>query len=323
MPSENKNLIQPPLKWAGGKRKMIDIINSAVNTLESPFSYYEPFFGGGSVFFDLYNKGYINKAYLNDIVPQVVNFYDTIRTNGNLDEFFTIVNRIEKKFNNLLPDHEKRKKEYLKLRDEFNTLWLSKSHQSGKTKIILAAYFLALNKLGFNGMFRVNTKGEFNIPVGSHSRKQLINFQNIKMVSMALKEAQFTNLDYKDTKPFKGVIPRNNFVFLDPPYIPNSKTSNFTDYSIEGFNYDSHLLLGKKYTKLIQKKNINVILTNNLNQESIDIFITPNQKNRKLFAYEVDITKTISADPKSRGNTKELLLSTFEIEHIKLKNINL
>ena len=67
----------------------------------------------------------------------------------------------------------------------------------------------------------------------------------------------------------------------------------------------------------------NVILTNNLNQESIDIFITPNQKNRKLFAYEVDITKTISADPKSRGNTKELLLSTFEIEHIKLKNINL
>ena len=329
MPNQDNIDIKSPLKWAGGKRSMTGIINTAAKTLDGPFTYFEPFFGGGAIFFSLYEKKYIKKAHLNDIVPQVVNFYKTISHEGALGEVIKESKKIEKKFNKLIANEKKRAEEYYKLRTLFNNQWryhrkrIFEHSIPTKANIRLASNFLALNKLGFNGMFRVHKKtGRFNIPVGTHAKKQLLDENNIKRVSKALQGVEFTCSDYKNISPFAGKEPDSkNLVFLDPPYIPNSKTSNFTDYSIEGFNKEAHETLGLMFSDLINKKGMNIILTNNYNKESLELFVNKNKGNKRLRAYKVDVMKSISANSASRGTTKELLVSTFPIDHKELKEI--
>ena len=119
MSNENNVEIKSPLKWAGGKRNFKDIINTAADTLDGPFTYFEPFFGGGAIFFSLYEKKYIKKAYLNDIVPQVVNFYKTISHEDALVEVIKESKKIEKRFNKLIDNEKKRAEKYYELRTLF------------------------------------------------------------------------------------------------------------------------------------------------------------------------------------------------------------
>ena len=322
--SELNNLM-PPLKWVGGKRKIVEIIQSAAENIDSPFTYYEPFFGGGAIFFSLYSKGFLKNAHLNDVVPQVVNFYSVIANEDARNILKTEAKKIERKFNNLNTNVEKRKEQYINFRESFNDDWECFVAEDKKiepeTKAKLAAQFLALNKLGFNGMYRVNSKGRFNIPMGSPVEKKLFDNDNLDAVGDALSKVKFTCDDYSNVKPFKGGIGKNNLIFLDPPYIPNSKTANFTDYSVEGFNRDSHIKLSNDLSKLIENENNNVIFTNNFNSMSIELFVDKNKKNKRLNAYKFNITKTISAKNTGRGNTEELLVSTFEIKNERLEKI--
>tara|TARA_B100002019_G_scaffold223011_1_gene195883 strand:- start:414 stop:1379 length:966 start_codon:yes stop_codon:yes gene_type:complete len=319
---KSQNKIVPVLKWVGGKRKIDDIIQSAIDTISSPFTYYEPFFGGGAIFFSLYSQGLIKHAYLNDVVPQVVNFYNVLGEQSTRDILKKDVKKIEKKFNNLNKDVAKRKKEYIKFREDFNDSWERFNLEpNSELQAKLAAQFLALNKIGFNGMFRVNSKGRFNIPMGSPVEKKLFDEKNIDAAGDALSKVNFTCGDYSKVKPFKGSVGKNNLIFLDPPYIPNSKTANFTDYSVEGFNKDSHIKLSNDFSKLIENNNNNVIFTNNFNNISVDLFVDKNKKNKRLNAYKFNITKTISAKNSGRGNTEELLISTFPIQHQRLEKI--
>ena len=327
MNNKNNNDITPPLKWVGGKRKIIDIVMFASQGIDTPFTYYEPFFGGGAIFFSLFSKGFIKNAYLNDVVPQVVNFYNVLSDHTSRNMMKTEAKKIEKKFNNLNSDIGKRKKEYTKFREAFNDGWENFNLESENTKLnyevsaTLAAQFLALNKLGFNGMFRVNAKGRFNIPMGSPVEKKLFDNDNIDTVGEALSGVTFNCNDYSKVKPFEGSVNKSNLIFLDPLYIPNSKTANFTDYSIEGFNKDSHIKLSNEFSKLIENDNNNVLFTNNFNKMSMELFVDKNKKNKRLNVYKFDITKTISAKNSGRGNTEELLISTFPINHERLKQI--
>ena len=325
--NKTNKLTLPPLKWAGGKRKMSSIIISAAESIDGPFMYYEPFFGGGAIFFSLFDKGLIKRAHLNDIVPQIINFYLTISDQSSLEEVINESMAIEKQFNNLVDNVKKRKEAYKKLKEDFNAEWLSSGSKIlinkdlNKNNIMLASKFLALNKLGFNGMFRLNSKGEFNIPMGSMGNKTLLDIENIHNVAKALQKATFTCDDYVNVKPFKGHIGAKNLIFLDPPYIPNSKTSNFTDYSAEGFNKKAHQKLSDKFSKLIDRKDTNVILTNNYNQNSVELFVEKNKENNKIKAYKVQVMKSISANAESRGKTEELLVSTFPIDHKDLEEL--
>ncbi len=315
------NLV-PPLKWVGGKRKIIEIIISAANEIETPFTYYEPFFGGGAIFFSLYSRGLLKNAYLNDVVPQVVNFYNVLSEQNARNILKKEAKKFERKFNNLNKDVTKRKNEYIKFREDFNDNWESfNSKLNFESRAKLGAQFLALNKIGFNGMFRVNSKGRFNIPMGSPVKKRLFDEDNLDEVGDALSKVSFTCDDYSNVKPFKGNVNKNNLIFLDPPYIPNSQTAYFTDYSVEGFNKDSHIKLSNDFSKLIENNNNNVIFTNNFNKISLDLFVDKNKKNKRLNAYKFNITKTISAKNSGRGNTEELLISTFPIQHERLEKI--
>ncbi len=325
---ESKNSIYPPLKWVGGKRKIVEIIHSSISNIYTPFTYYEPFFGGGAIYFLLYKNGFIKNAYLNDVVPQVVNFYKVISNIESRNELKKEAIKIEKKFNKLNTKPENRKEAYLKLRENFNDNWerftLNDQSASEQKELStkLATQFLALNKIGFNGMFRVNSKGRFNIPMGSAVNKKFFDETNFDLAGEALSKATFTCDDYSNVKPFKGVVSKNNLIFLDPPYIPNSKTAYFTDYSVEGFNKESHEKLSENFSKLISNKINNVILTNNFNKLSIELFVEKNRNNKRLHAYKFNITKTISAKNSGRGNTEELMVSTFPIEHAMLKKFN-
>ena len=322
----SQNKISPVLKWVGGKRKIDDIIISAAKKIDSPFTYYEPFFGGGAIFFSLSSQGMIKNAYLNDVVPQVVSFYNVISNKGARKILKKEAKKIETKFNNLNTDTEKRKQQYIKFRESFNDGWecfvAEDKEISSESEAKIAAQFLALNKLGFNGMFRVNSKGRFNIPMGSPVQKKLFDEKNLDAVGDALSKVNFTCDDYSNVKPFKGSVGKNNLIFLDPPYIPNSKTANFTDYSVEGFNKDSHVKLSNDLSKLIENENNNVIFTNNFNTMSIELFVDKNKKNKRLNAYKFNITKTISAKNAGRGNTEELLISTFPINNSRLNKLN-
>ena len=324
---DKEKIVLPPLKWVGGKRKIIEIIQSAAENIEKPFSFYEPFFGGGAIFFSLYSKGLLENAYLNDVVPQIVNFYNTLSDEKARNGIKEEVKRIEDKFNNLNSDVDKRKKEYIKFRENFNDRWEKfvlenkNSKKIYEEQITLAAHFLGLNKLGFNGMFRVNSKGRFNIPMGSPVEKKLFDEDNLDAAGDALSKVNFTCNDYSNVKPFRGRVNKKNLIFLDPPYIPNSRTANFTDYSVEGFNKDSHIKLSNDFSKLIENKNYNIIFTNNFNDMSLKLFVDKNKKNKRLNAYKFNITKTISAKNTGRGNTEELLVSTFAIENERLEKV--
>ena len=266
----------------------------------------------------------MNNAHLNDVVPQVVHFYNVLGERGTRDVLKIEAKKIEKRFNNLNKDVAKRKKEYIKFREDFNDSWESfNSSTNSESGARLAAQFLALNKLGFNGMYRVNSEGRFNIPMGSPVEKKLFDNENLDAVGDALSKVKFTCDDYSNVRPFKGRgrKPKNNLIFLDPPYIPNSRTANFTDYSVEGFNRDSHLKLSNDLSKLIENENNNVIFTNNFNSMSIELFVDKNKKNKRLNAYKFNITKTISAKNTGRGNTEELLVSTFDIKNDRLEKI--
>ena len=319
--------IYPVLKWVGGKREIEDIIQSASEFINKPYTYYEPFFGGGAIFFSLYSKGFLKDAHLNDVVPQVVHFYKVISNKSARDILKEEAKKIETKFNNLNTDIDKRKKQYIKFRESFNDSWEYFVADSVKTsselEAKLAAQFLALNKLGFNGMFRVNSKGRFNIPMGSAVKKTLFDENNLDGVGNALSKVSFTCDDYSNVKPFKGRgrKAKNNLIFLDPPYIPNSKTANFTDYSVEGFDKESHIKLSNDFSKLIENKNNNVIFTNNFNKMSLELFVDKNKKNKRLNAYKFNTKRTISGKNTGRGNAEELLVSTFAIENERLEKI--
>ena len=326
MDTSQKKII-PVLKWVGGKRKIEDIILSASKNIGSPFTYYEPFFGGGSIFFSLYSQELIKYAYLNDVVPQVVNFYKVISDNDARNRFKKETKKIEAKFNNLNADIKKRKQQYEKLRENFNDSWESflttDLEKNPTSQIKLASQFLALNKLGFNGMFRLNSKGRFNIPMGSAADKNFFDENNLDAVGNALSKVEFSCNDYSNVRPFKGRgrKAKNNLIFLDPPYIPNSKTASFTDYSVEGFNLKSHLKLSNDLSKLIENKNNNIIFTNNFNEMSLKLFVNRNKENKRLNAYKFNVTKTISGKNTGRGNTEELLISTFPINNERLEKI--
>ena len=327
------NITKPTLKWVGGKTKLKYLISDALSLLQSKntynFTYYEPFFGGGAIFFHLKDLGLVDSAYLNDTIPQLISYYETISDRDNLELFFKQCQEIELIFNTLLSEEKRPVDEYKKLVKEFNSLWVEevedlehKGKTSKKKKFIQispdndelkmrsSVLMQSINKLCFNGMFRVNSHNQFNVPIGSYKKVNIIDKKNLKNASRYLSSAHITCSSYKEI--ITDVKDKNNFIYLDPPYIPNSDTSNFTDYSSQGFKYKDHVELGKIFLKLVEDGN-NVILSNNNNELAREIFL----KNKELYAYEVLVSKSINSKKDGRGKIGELLVSTFDLQAIE------
>ena len=220
---------KPFVKWVGGKRQLLkqfrelglyppEAFNPITNT------YHEPFVGGGAVFFDLLPKN----AKLSDLNSELAIAYNVIK--NNVDE---LIESLQK--------HIYNKEYYLKVRAE---------KVEDLSEIEVASRFIFLNHTGFNGLYRVNKSGQFNVPFGRYSNPIICDEDNLRRVSDALRDTIITHQDYKNVlKTAQG----GDFIYFDPPYYPISATSSFTSYTAEGFLEKEQAELRDTFVKLHEK----------------------------------------------------------------------
>lgn len=221
--------VGPFVKWAGGKRQLLAQIRERMPREYN--RYYEPFIGGGAVVFDLLPEN----ALINDINEALINAYVQIRE--NVDSFLDNINRIDSAIG------EDGKTYYYSMRNLYN-MKLEKMQYD----IELAALFVFLNKHCFNGLYRVNSKGLFNVPY-NNSKRVSYDEESIRMTSDYLKRVTITTGDFEDACRNAG---RGDFVFLDSPYAPLNPTS-FESYTKEGFTLESHERLARLYDELTER----------------------------------------------------------------------
>ena len=231
----NKNIkLQPPkpfLKWAGGKTQILtELISKAP---KSYANYIEPFIGGGAMFFALQPTSGV----ISDSNPELINLYQCIAE--NVDELITE-----------LKDLSNTEEEFYRIRSQdFAAL----------DKVRAAARTLYLNRTCFNGLFRVNKAGQFNVPYGRYKNPNICNADNLRAVSSALQGVKIVHADYKTV--LKKYAKAGDFVFLDPPYLPISQYSDFKRYTKDQFYEEDHIELANEVARL-QKLGCHVILTN-------------------------------------------------------------
>lgn len=281
-----KNIIdskpRPFVKWVGGKRQLLKQFKKMDLYPPSQFdanknTYFEPFVGGGAVFFDLLPK----KAFLSDLNSDLVITYNVIKNNVD-----GLIKSLKK--------HEYEKDYFLKVRAK---------NPKNLSDIEIASRFIFLNRTCFNGMYRVNSKGEFNVPFGKYSNPLICDEDNLRKVSKALQGVEIKHQDYKAVlkKAKKG-----DFVYFDPPYYPVSKTASFTSYTNEAFLDKEQIELRDTFLEL-HKRGCFVMLSN-----SDTPFINKIYKGFKgVKINKVEAGRSINSKASGRGKITEVLITNY------------
>ena len=282
--------IKPFLKWVGGKTKLLSYIekNLPKELKKRKFNYVEPFLGGGAVFFHLVQKFNIEKAHLNDINNKLINTYKDVR-----DKTPELIQKLKK----LETDYygsSRKKMFFLEQRAKFN---------SSEKSVQKSAIFIFLNKTGFNGMYRENSQGEYNIPFGQMKDPVICNKDLLEKTSKLLKDKEVIF----SSKSFEKVVADDKevFYYLDPPYRPISKTASFTDYTKSSFNDKTQFAL-KEYCDKIAKKGSFFMQSNSYSEDG---FFQNLYQNRKI--NNLKVMRTISAEGKKRKKVNEILIKNY------------
>lgn len=281
---------KPFVKWVGGKGKLIpELIKYIPKSINN---YYEPFVGGGALFYSLCsNQSFkIKKSYINDINGKLINAYKQIKDNS--EKLIGELKKIEIEYREL--DLEKQKEYFYKIRKLYN--------ENNISDLTRAVYLIFLNKTGFNGMYRENSSGGFNIPFGDQPNPTICDENNIIAVSKLLQNTIITSESFEIavSKCKKG-----DFVYFDPPYHPINKTSSFTSYSKNSFNQDDQEKLCNVFKKL-DKKGCFVMLSN-----SNTPFIKKLYKDYNI--NYVMAARSINSDGNGRGKIKEIIVTNYTI----------
>jgi DNA adenine methylase len=283
---------RPFLKWAGGKRSLLPEILPRIPEFEG--RYMEPFLGAGAVALSLPVE--IPKI-LNDFNSELISVYTSIR--DHKDELIHELKR-----------HKNNKEYFLKVRS-----WDRNPNYSSKTAIEKAARFIFLNKTCFNGLYRVNSKGEFNVPFGDYKNPELFNLTHINRIHEILngieasgrKIAPKVQLKSGDYRKITQLAQSGDFIYFDPPYDPLNATSAFVSYQKEGFGREHQIQLRDEIIRLTEL-GIPVLLSN-----SDTSFIRKIYKESKLFKIEtIQVRRAISASAGSRGIVSEVLINNFK-----------
>jgi DNA adenine methylase len=296
---EKKITAKPFLKWAGGKTQLLDEIEkrlpSGLSTGEIT-TYIEPFVGGGAVFFYIaQNYTKIKKFYLYDINNDLVNCYKTVQS--NVYSLIKSLRKLEAEF--LLLNHNGRKTFYLKIRKEFNRDKCKNHNPETMAKLIF------LNKTCFNGLYRVNSKNEFNVPFGDYKNPKICDERNLLAVSEVLRKVEIICGDF--TKSRKN-ISKNSFIYLDPPYRPLNGTASFTSYSKDSFSEEGQIRLAK-FCREIKQIGAKFLLSNSdpKNENPEDDFFEDNFRNFNIC--RVKASRMINCKAFGRGQINELIIT--------------
>lgn len=291
---------KPFLKWAGGKGQLLKEIKQYYPfTKDATITKYaEPFVGGGAVLFDILNKFELQEIYISDINAELINAYTIIR--DDIDALLGILRRFESDYLALSSDG--RKEAYLAKRARFNELKGKKENG-----VELAALMIFLNKTCFNGLYRVNRKGDYNVPMGAYKNPLICNEHNLKAVFKKLQNVKIVCGDYKESGDF---IDNKTFVYLDPPYRPLTPTANFTSYT-EGMFDDENQLELAKFVQELDKRGAKIVASNSdpKNTNENDNFFDDAYRRQKI--RRVSATRMINRNSAKRGKINELLISNF------------
>lgn len=289
--------MKPFLKWAGGKSQLLTQIEAYYPFQDGSITRYaEPFIGGGAVLFDILNKFELEAVYISDINPDLINTYQVIRS-----DVTALIEQLTLMQIDFLPlDTPQRKVYYIEKRSRFNTLC-----QQGVFDVEKAALMIFLNKTCFNGLFRVNKRGLFNVPAGVYKKPLICDAENLLNVSKGLQNADIVCADYHKSCDF---IDNHTFVYLDPPYRPLSPTASFTSYTKENFRDEEQKQLAEFANKMRQK-GATLLISNSdpKNSNPEDNFFDSLYSDYRI--NRIDATRMISCKGESRGKIKELLIS--------------
>jgi DNA adenine methylase len=290
-----KKFAKPFLKWAGGKTQLISEIEKNLPSLTID-TYVEPFVGSGAVLFWMLEEfAQLEKAVVNDINEDLINTYKTIQSTP--EELVSILEVLQNEYHSLENSDDKKKEYYYQKRELFNNRKQTQPEHS--------ALFIFLNRTCFNGLYRVNRKNEFNVPIGSYKKPAICDKSNLMAVSEALQKVELLCGDFEQTIDYASA---NTLFYFDPPYKPLNETSSFNSYSKDEFN-DSEQIRLKKFCDRLDSLGYHWILSNSdvKGKNAEDNFFD------ELFSdftiKRVDAKRSINANPEKRGFLKELLIT--------------
>ena len=274
---KSQSTLQPFTKWTGGKRQLLPIIKSLMP--DNYNNYFEPFIGGGALFFDLSP----DKAVINDFNNELINCYQQIK-------------KYPQKLIELLAKHQENnsKEYYLELRSADRDNRIDKM-----TNVERAARIMYMLRVDFNGLYRVNSKNQFNVPYGRYKNPKIVDSDLILSISQYLNSNNIKILTGDFEKAVQDVV-AGDFVYFDPPYIPLSETSAFTSYTHEGFTYEDQVRLRDCFKKL-DEKGAFVMLSNSSSPLVEELY-------KDFNIHKVEANRTNGAKTSSRGKISEIIV---------------
>jgi DNA adenine methylase len=279
MKSDNKNCVKPFLRWAGGKTRLIRFLdNHLPPDLSNGSRYYEPFLGAGSLFFRLEPS----RATLSDNNKDLIECFQAVRKRSDL-----VSKYLRQHLLNTCEEY------YYKMREKYNT---------SKPSIARASLFIYLNKTCFNGIWRVNKKGQFNVPYGFKEPPCLPSKDELLGASKALKKAKILHMDYKEIIRY---VKERDFIYFDPPYPPLNGTSYFTHYTRERFTKRNHRELAH-VAKFVRKKGCFILISN------ADTPYIRSLYEKDFNIFELEVTRWIRTDGK-RYKVEEIAITNYDV----------
>ncbi len=284
--------VKPFIKWAGGKSQLLNEIRNKYP--QKIKRYCEPFVGGGAVLLDVLANYSPAEVIINDINSALINTYQQVQT--NVEALILQLEEMQAEF--WVSDAEIRKKIYTQNRGRFNSL-------TNNYCLDKAALFIFLNKTCFNGLYRVNSKGLFNVPIGSYKKPPICDAENLRYISQLLHGVQIRCGDYRECTDF---IDSDTFVYIDPPYRPLTVTASFTSYNENEFGDQQQIELGRFIDEITQKGT--KVVASNSDPKNADV--NDNFFDDLYAKYTIDrvyAKRMINSKANGRGNISEILIT--------------
>lgn len=276
------NKAKPFVKWAGGKRS---IVGHLLKKVPKEFNnYYEPFVGGGALFFALNHK----KSFISDTNSRLINTYNVIKINPE-----DLISFLKAHAGNDCSDYYYEIRECSKFENNFNY-----PVSFASIFAFFASIFIYLNKTCFNGLYRVNKKNEFNVPYGRYKNPNIVDEENIKLCHQVLQNVNITCQDFTKIKPFA-----NDFVYFDPPY-DKIDNQSFITYNKNKFDREEQLKLRNFCLKLTKEK-VKIMISNSDTEYIKEIY------SNYFKIEEIEVPRVINCKSNCRGKVKELIITNY------------